>query len=54
MCNGLAKRIIPCLDIKDGNTVKGVNFQNLQQAGDPVQLANDTMRTVLTNWCSWI
>lgn len=39
MCNGLAKRIIPCLDIKDGNTVKGVNFQNLQQAGDPVQLA---------------
>lgn len=39
MCNGLAKRIIPCLDIKDGSTVKGVNFQNLQQAGDPVQLA---------------
>lgn len=36
---GLAKRIIPCLDVKDGNTVKGVNFENLQSAGDPVELA---------------
>lgn len=35
----LAKRIIPCLDIKDGSTVKGVNFENLKYAGDPVQLA---------------
>lgn len=35
----LAKRIIPCLDIKDGATVKGVNFVNLKQAGDPVELA---------------
>jgi len=35
----LAKRIIPCLDVKDGQTVKGVNFQNLQYAGDPVSLA---------------
>ncbi len=35
----LAKRIIPCLDIKDGQTVKGVNFVNLRQAGDPVELA---------------
>ena len=34
----LAKRIIPCLDIKDGQTVKGVNFVNLQQAGDPIAL----------------
>lgn len=34
----LAKRIIPCLDIKDGNTVKGTNFVNLRQAGDPVEL----------------
>ena len=39
MYNGLAKRIIPCLDVKNGNTVKGVNFKNLQLAGDPVQLA---------------
>lgn len=34
----LAKRIIPCLDIKDGQTVKGTNFVNLRQAGDPVEL----------------
>ncbi|MBQ8673609.1 MAG: imidazole glycerol phosphate synthase subunit HisF [Bacteroides sp.] len=35
----LAKRIIPCLDIKDGQTVKGTNFVNLRRAGDPVELA---------------
>jgi len=35
----LAKRIIPCLDVKDGQTVKGVNFENLRYAGDPVSLA---------------
>ncbi len=35
---GLAKRIIPCLDVKDGTTVKGTNFVNLRQAGDPVEL----------------
>jgi imidazole glycerol-phosphate synthase subunit HisF len=35
----LAKRIIPCLDIKDGQTVKGVQFENLRNAGDPVELA---------------
>jgi len=34
----LAKRIIPCLDIKDGQTVKGTNFVNLRHAGDPVEL----------------
>ena len=34
----LAKRIIPCLDVKDGTTVKGVNFTNLKDAGDPVAL----------------
>jgi len=33
----LAKRIIPCLDVKDGRVVKGVNFVNLQDAGDPVE-----------------
>ena len=36
---GLAKRIIPCLDVKDGRTVKGVNFVDLRDAGDPVELA---------------
>ncbi|MDR9457202.1 MAG: imidazole glycerol phosphate synthase subunit HisF [Salegentibacter sp.] len=35
----LTKRIIPCLDIKDGRTVKGVNFIDLRDAGDPVELA---------------
>lgn len=35
----LAKRIIPCLDVKDGRTVKGVNFVDLRDAGDPVELA---------------
>lgn len=37
--NTLAKRIIPCLDVKDGRTVKGVNFIDLKDAGDPVELA---------------
>jgi len=35
----LTKRIIPCLDIKDGRTVKGINFLSLRDAGDPVELA---------------
>jgi cyclase len=34
----LAKRIIPCLDVKDGKTVKGINFVNFRDAGDPVEL----------------
>ena len=34
----LTKRIIPCLDIKDGRTVKGTNFENIRDAGDPVEL----------------
>ena len=34
----LAKRIIPCLDIKDGQTVKGVNFVEIKAVGDPVEL----------------
>lgn len=41
---GLAKRIIPCLDVKDGTTVKGVNFTNLRAAGDPVCLAEQYSR----------
>lgn len=35
----ITKRIIPCLDIKDGGTVKGINFENIKDAGDPVELA---------------
>ena len=36
----LAKRVIPCMDVKDGRVVKGVNFVNLRDAGDPVELAS--------------
>ena len=36
----LTKRIIPCLDIKEGRTVKGVNFVNIREAGDPVELGH--------------
>src|SRR6201984_448696 len=35
----LAKRIIPCLDVKEGRVVKGVRFENLRDAGDPVEIA---------------
>lgn len=35
----LAKRIIPCLDVNNGRVVKGVNFLNLRDAGDPVEVA---------------
>lgn len=37
--NGLAVRIIPCLDFKDGRVVKGIRFENLEDSGDPVELA---------------
>jgi len=36
----LAKRIIPCLDVKDGRVVKGVKFVDLRDAGDPVELGS--------------
>ena len=41
----LTKRIIPCLDIKNGRTVKGVNFVDLKDAGDPVELAKKYAET---------
>jgi len=40
----LKKRIIPCLDIKNGRTVKGINFEEIKDAGDPVELAIRYMR----------
>jgi cyclase len=40
----LAKRIIPCLDVKDGKTVKGINFVGLRDAGDPVELGAEYSR----------
>ena len=36
---GVAVRVIPCLDVDAGRVVKGVNFENLRDAGDPVELA---------------
>jgi cyclase len=41
---GLARRIIPCLDVKNGETVKGTNFVNLRSAGDPVELGKSYSR----------
>ena len=38
---GLAKRIIPCLDVENGRVVKGVNFVDIRDAGDPVEIAID-------------
>ena len=48
------KRIIPCLDVHNGRVVKGVNFVNLRDAGDPVEIAAAYVRRVRTNWFSWI
>ena len=39
------KRIIPCLDVKNGRVVKGVNFVDLKDAGDPVEIANCLLYT---------
>ncbi len=50
----LTKRIIACLDIQNGRTVKGTNFLNLRDAGDPVELGARYARKVRTNWYSWI
>ena len=47
----LAKRIIPCLDIKNGETVKGVNFENLKYAGDPIELAKKYYGVVFVVVC---
>ena len=46
----LAKRIIPCLDVHAGRVVKGVNFLNLQDAGDPVQIARRYEQQGPMNW----
>ena len=40
----LAKRIIPCLDVRDGKVVKGVNFQGIREVGDPVECAEEYNR----------
>ena len=40
----LTKRIIPCLDVSDGRVVKGLNFESLRDAGDPVELSKNIQR----------
>ena len=40
----LSKRVIACLDVKNGKVVKGINFENLKELGDPVQLADSYFR----------
>jgi len=49
----LAKRIIPCLDVDKGRVVKGVNFVNLRDAGDPVETAGITIRKEPMNSYIW-
>ena len=50
----LAKRIVPCLDIKDGKTVKGINFVNFRDAGDRSNWVHNTAGREQTNWYIWI
>ncbi len=45
----LAKRIIPCLDVTNGRVVKGTNFVELKDAGDPVEIARALTRKARTN-----
>ena len=45
----VAKRIIPCLDVNDGRVVKGINFVELKDAGDPVEIAKNIMKKGLMN-----
>lgn len=46
----IAKRIVPCLDVRDGRVVKGVNFAGLQDVNDPVTLARFTMNKEQMSW----
>ncbi len=47
----LSKRIIPCLDIKDGRTVKGTNFLELRDAGDPVDQITELLELLIAQRC---
>ena len=47
------KRIIPCLDVHNGRVVKGVNFVNLRDAGDPVEIAAAYDKAGPMNWYFW-
>ena len=46
------KRIIPCLDVNKGRVVKGVNFVDLKDAGDPVEIAKHMMQQEQMSWFS--
>ena len=48
------KRIIPCLDANNGRVVKGVNFVNLRDAGDPLRSQRRMTKQVQMNWFFWI
>lgn len=50
----LAKRIIPCLDVKAGRVVKGIHFQGLRDAGDPVELAGFYSKAGADELVFWI
>ena len=50
----LAVRIIPCLDVRGGRVVKGVNFQDIVDAGDPAEAAKDMMLKVQMRYVCWI
>ena len=47
----LAKRIVPCLDMTQGKVVKGIQFVNFRDAGDPVKLAKNIAMAELMSWC---
>ena len=50
----VSKRIIPCLDVDKGRVVKGVNFLNIRDAGDPVEIAKDTTMRARMKLLCWI
>ena len=50
----LKNRIIPCLDVKNGRVVKGINFVNLKDAGDPVEQAKFILMVAQTKFVFWI
>jgi cyclase len=52
---GLAKRIIPCLDVDKGRVVKGVQFVDIRDAGDPVEVArlSPPATKIVKPWCIW-
>ena len=50
----VTKRIIPCLDVRDGKVTKGVAFKGNMDVGDPVEMQDSIMRMVQMNWCFMI